>query len=1304
MNNGRVGAQQAREIIGSLWSNSRSLIVLRSRFVIGFCAILSMLLMSCAEQVTLPEVFTPPSIQTPSLPDAEVGVSYSATLTATGGNGSYSWSVTSGFPPWLSLSSSGTLTGTPDTAGQFTLGVSVTSQGKSTDRTLQLNVDWGAPKIVDIALTNAMVGEPYTDTLKASGGDGIYEWALSGGSALPQGLRLTALGEVRGTPAEDGDFALTFQVSSVGRSVSRRADLLVSPAPILRITTVELDAGREGAEYAAQFEAAGGDSAYTWRVTSGSLPTGLTLSDDGLLNGTPTVESASSFRVRVTSGSETADRDFELGVNGLLRISNPELLRPIVDTAYQYAFSATGGGGSYVWSLASGSLPSGLELTAEGSLNGTPSAEGASAIEVRAQSGDGQTVEATMTIEVVPPGPTVSAVEVTPDTARVLVGADSLFDAVIRLSDGSELQDSVPTWTRQDQTVASVSAAGLVSGVGTGSTEVRATYDGVAGVATVQVGVDYRAQSLAGLDLSFQDYRWAELSGMNLISTVFRGSNLSGATLVSANMSGADLWQANLSGASLSGVTWQGASFSTGTLWPTGFDPEGKGMWGPGLDYSGSDLSSRDFDGYDFRTSTFRNADLSNTSLEASRLEGADFTNADLADVNLWDANLSDAVLTGATWTGARFNIATAWPAEFDRQGRGMLGPGVDYSALDLSGQNLNDNDFRGSDFVGTNLQGASLRSSLMQGADLSDADASGTSLHDTDLTRATLDAARVTGSNLTGAVLDDASLHLTVYDSLTVWPSGFDPVAAGAVEVLRITTSSLADGEWGQSYADTLSAVGGDGLYSWTLVTGTLPAGISLASSGMFSGAPEAVGTSTFSVKVESGDGQAAQAEVQITIAQVATLEITTSSLETGQVGQPYVDTLQAEGGIGPISWALTVNALPSGLELSSDGVLSGTPTTFDDWSFGVRAQSQDGQSVEAMIDLNIRGNIKMVSASNNHTMVLLTDGTLLATGKNDYGQLADGTTNDRTTLAEVHTGYPGVHWVAAANDYTLFVKTAGHSLWGVGLNNVGQLGDNTFEDRPEVVELGNGYAMVSARGGYSLGVNYFNAQIQATGRNDYGQLGNGTTNTWSSWGGGPPNHGTVASVFAGDSHSAFIKTDGTLWMMGKNDWGQLGNNRTDTRVTTPVQVMSDVASAAVNSSYTIVLKTDGTVYGAGLNNYGQLGFGSVGQTSTFLAADVSDVKAIAAGPSDVFFLQNDGTLWAAGLNPHGEWGNGTQTGSSSPVEIADEVASMAIGAQSAFIVKTDGTLWAAGYNNGTFGNGTTQQSLTWIEIPLNR
>jgi hypothetical protein len=156
----------------------------------------------------------------------------------------------------------------------------------------------------------------------------------------------------------------------------------------------------------------------------------------------------------------------------------------------------------------------------------------------------------------------------------------------------------------------------------------------------------------------------------------------------------------------------------------------------------------------------------------------------------------------------------------------------------------------------------------------------------------------------------------------------------------LAVAASTLPAATQGRPYAAQLVATGGDGVYTWTLENGALPTGVALTTSGALTGTPADGGEFTFTAQVTDGAGRVATGSLSLTVERAPTIQ--TGSLPPGDVGQPYTAQLEATGGTGAHTWSVAEGALPDGLTLSSNGVISGTPTMVGSSTFTVRVTDQ--------------------------------------------------------------------------------------------------------------------------------------------------------------------------------------------------------------------------------------------------------------------------------------------------------------------------------------------------------------------------
>jgi uncharacterized protein YhjY with autotransporter beta-barrel domain len=336
----------------------------------------------------------------PSNPAAgTAAVAYSQSLAgASGGTAPYTYAVTSGsLPAGLSLASNGTLSGTPTAAGNFSFVVTATDSstgtGPYTHSSSLLSLTIGAPTISlsPASLTAATVGSATNQTITASGGTSTYTYAVTAGS-LPAGLSLSPGGVLSGTPTAGGtfNFTVTATDSTTGTGspfTGSRAYSLTVNVPTISVAPASLSAVAAGAAVSGSITASGGISTYSYAVTAGSLPPGVSLSGAGVLSGAATAVGTYNFTVTATdsstgTGPYTGSRAYAWTVNAPTLTISPvsgSNLSGSALTAYSQAFAPSGGTSPYTYGIVinSGSMPTGLSFsTGTGTLSGTPTAGG----------------------------------------------------------------------------------------------------------------------------------------------------------------------------------------------------------------------------------------------------------------------------------------------------------------------------------------------------------------------------------------------------------------------------------------------------------------------------------------------------------------------------------------------------------------------------------------------------------------------------------------------------------------------------------------------------------------------------------------------------------------------------------------------------------------------------------------------------------------------------------------------------------------------------------------------------------------
>jgi hypothetical protein len=316
-----------------------------------------------------------------SLGTADLGTSYSTTLAATGGTSPYTWSVSAGtLPGGFGLSSAGVLSGTPTAAGTFSFTAKITdSASRTATALLQITIATGLQITTTNPLTSGEVSVDYSTTFSATGGTTPYTWSVSAG-ALPGGLTLSSAGLLSGTPTAAGTFDFTAKViDATAGSKTAPFQVVIAPAVLLITTTSPITSGQLNVVYSTTLAATGGTTPYSWSVSAGALPGGLTLSSAGLLSGTPTAAGTFNFTAKVIDAAartKTAPLQFLIAPASLMITTASPLTSGQVNVAYSTALAATGGTTPYTWTVSAGAPPGGLTFSNAGVLSGTPTGGG----------------------------------------------------------------------------------------------------------------------------------------------------------------------------------------------------------------------------------------------------------------------------------------------------------------------------------------------------------------------------------------------------------------------------------------------------------------------------------------------------------------------------------------------------------------------------------------------------------------------------------------------------------------------------------------------------------------------------------------------------------------------------------------------------------------------------------------------------------------------------------------------------------------------------------------------------------------
>jgi outer membrane autotransporter protein len=791
------------------------------------------------------------------------------------------------------------------------------------------------------AVPDATAGQPYSQTLSASGGTAPYSFAVTSG-ALPPGLSLNSSGLLSGTPRAGGDF--TFAVTATDGSGApgpfsgtRGYTLRVADA-VIDLPSATLPVGAVGSSYNASIPAAsGGTAPYTYATTAGQLPDGLTLNvGTGAISGTPTAAGSYLFDVTATDSSTgtgpfSATQSYAIEITDLPPVVNPvSLTVPYNSGPVNVPVSFSGGTPTSYGEVTSPTNGTVITLGTVITYQPNPGYAGPDSFTYNANNSGGTSASATVTITVSDP-------------------------------------------------VISVSASGSLAAV---------------------VGAPYsQTFTWAGGTAPFSGFQVTGLPlGLTITASTANSVTISGtpaqAGSFSLNASASDSSTGN-------GPFTVGQAFTLTVAPPTLDLAPGAGVLTAAYatPFSQSFTASGGIGGYSY-------------SLTGALPPGLSFTGGNITGTPTTPGSYSISVTatdSGATGTGAPFSIKQAYTIEVPSPvitlspavlangtaavpyaqtlsgsggvapltftlGGGTLPAGISLSAGGvLSGTPTEAGSFTFS-VAASDANGQSGSRSytlVIDGPALSLAPASGTLTLPYGGTLAQGFSASggngpytyaISGSLPAGVAFDPGSGLMSgstfvVGDfALTVTATDTGTSGAGAPfsvarrytlsvtpPTLAIAPGSLPGATVGNSYTSSLIASGGAAPYSFALTGGALPTGLGLSPAGVISGTPSAGGTFTFTVTAsDSGPapGPFSVSRSYTLDVAVPVVALPATSLPAGQRGAAYSATLNpATGGTAPYTYAVTGGALPAGLGLSSGGSLMGTPTVFGNFSFAVTA-----------------------------------------------------------------------------------------------------------------------------------------------------------------------------------------------------------------------------------------------------------------------------------------------------------------------------------------------------------------------------